>query len=104
MRCSKRSRNTNPSFLFFMTIVKISSKFLFNVVLRDLHILSRYLNQLEVVLTGKTDFIPDSKIEDGFFVIDTSDLIGALMGESGDKRSLSQTCNLLQIPSEYLHN
>ena len=65
---------------------------------------SRYLNQLEVDLTGKTDFIPDSKIENGFFVVDTADLIGALMGESGNKRSLSQTCNLLQVPSENLHN
>jgi hypothetical protein len=83
-----------------MTIIKTSSKLLVNVVLRDLRILSRYLNQLEVDLTGKTDFIPDSKIENGFFVVDTADLIGALMGESGNKRSLSQTCNLLQIPSE----
>ena|SRR5258705_10152177 len=74
------------------------------VVLRVLKILSRYLNQLEVDLTGKTDFIPDSKIEDGVFVVDTADLIGALMGESGNKRSLSQTCNLLQVPSVNMHN
>jgi hypothetical protein len=53
---------------------------------------------------GKTDFIPDSKIENGCFVVDTADLVGALLGESGNKRSLSKTCNLLQIPTENLHN
>jgi len=64
----------------------------------------KYLNQLDVDLTGKTDFIPDSKIESGFYVVDTADLIGALLGESGNKKSLSKMCNLLQLSTVNLHN
>ena len=78
--------------------------FPFRINLRDVYFLPRYFNQLEVDLSGKTDFIPDSRIDSGFFVVDTADLIGALVGESGNKRSLSKTCSLLQIPTEYMHN
>lgn len=87
-----------------MTIIKISSKLSPQCCLIWPTTLSRYLNQLDVDLTGKTHFIPDSKIENGLFVLDTADLIGALLGETGNKKSLSKTCNLLQIPTVNLHN
>ena len=52
-----------------------------------------------------TYVMPDTMPDSGIFVIDTSDLIGALLGEgAGDKRSLQKTCSLLQISTEYLHN
>ena len=45
--------------------------------------------------------MPESQI----FVVDTSDLIGALLGEgSGTRRGLQKTCHLLQIPTDFLHN
>ncbi|KDR83650.1 hypothetical protein GALMADRAFT_86044 [Galerina marginata CBS 339.88] len=63
------------------------------------------LNKLGVDLTGLSYILPDNIPDTGIFVIDTSDLIGALLGEgAGDKRSLDKTCSLLQIRTEYLHN
>ncbi|KAH9482738.1 Good for full DBP5 activity protein 2 [Psilocybe cubensis] len=63
------------------------------------------LKKLEVDLEGMSYIMPDSIPDSGIFVIDTSDLIGALLGEgSGEKRSLDKTCSLLQIPTQYLHN
>lgn len=45
--------------------------------------------------------MPNSQI----FVIDTSDLIGALLGEgSGTRRGLQKTCHLLQIETRLMHN
>ena len=56
-------------------------------------------------LTGLSYVLPDSISDVKISVIDTSDLIGALLGDgAGDKRSLEKTCSLLQIQTEYLHN
>ncbi|PPQ68001.1 hypothetical protein CVT26_007364 [Gymnopilus dilepis] len=63
------------------------------------------LKNLKVNLESMTYVMPDTMPDSGIFVIDTSDLIGALLGEgAGDKRSLQKTCSLLQISTEYLHN
>ncbi|PPQ77435.1 hypothetical protein CVT25_011017 [Psilocybe cyanescens] len=63
------------------------------------------LKKLEVDLNGLSYVLPDNIPDSGIFVIDTSDLIGALLGEgAGDKRSLEKTCGLLQIPTKFLHN
>lgn len=63
------------------------------------------LNKLGVDLTGLSYVLPDTISDVRISVIDTSDLIGALLGEgAGDKRSLEKTCSLLQIQTEYLHN
>ncbi|KAF8883684.1 hypothetical protein BD779DRAFT_1538965 [Infundibulicybe gibba] len=54
--------------------------------------------------------LPDAIPEGGLFVVDTSDLFGALEGApQGDGysfncRSLGRTCKHLQIPTQYLHN
>lgn len=43
--------------------------------------------------------------DNALIIIDTSDLIAALLGDnSGNKKGLSQTCHLLQIPTQFLHN
>jgi len=43
--------------------------------------------------------------EDGIYIVDTADMIAALLGtDSREKKSLEQTCRLLQIPKENLHN
>jgi hypothetical protein len=43
--------------------------------------------------------------DEGLFVVDTSDLFAALEGAATvDRRSLGRVCNLLQLPTEYLHN
>jgi len=66
---------------------------------------TRDLKTLEVDLTGLSYVLPDNNPDSGIFVIDTADLIGALLGEgAGDKRSLEKTCGLLQIPTHFLHN
>ncbi|KAF8974470.1 hypothetical protein BDZ97DRAFT_25748 [Flammula alnicola] len=63
------------------------------------------LNKLGVDLNGLSYVLPDTMPETGIFVIDTADLIGALLGEGdGNKRSLEKTCSLLQIPTKHLHN
>ncbi|KAJ3512539.1 hypothetical protein NLJ89_g3465 [Agrocybe chaxingu] len=63
----------------------------------------RDLQKLEVNLDGLTYLPPDSIPEKGIFVLDTADLIGALLGV-GDNRGLEKTCRLLQITTQYLHN
>lgn len=43
--------------------------------------------------------------DEGQFVVDTSDLFAALEGAGTvDRKSLGRVCNLLQLPTEYLHN
>jgi len=64
------------------------------------------LQKLEVDLEGLTYIgsLPDNVPQDAKIIVDTADLIGALLGEENDKRKLSQTCRLLQIDTEFLHN
>ncbi|RXW15938.1 hypothetical protein EST38_g9916 [Candolleomyces aberdarensis] len=63
------------------------------------------LKRLEVPLTNLTHILPDNTPDSGLFVVDTSDLIGALLGDdSGNRRGLEKMCRLLQINPMYLHN
>jgi hypothetical protein len=56
-------------------------------------------------LAGLSYILPDAVPEEGLFVVDTSDLFGALEGEgSATRRSLDRVCKHLQVPTEYLHN
>ena len=65
----------------------------------------RDLKALGVELAGLSYILPDAMPESQIFIIDTSDLIGALLGEgSGTKRGLQKTCHLLQIRTDFLHN
>lgn len=65
----------------------------------------RDLKTLGVELAGLSYILPDAIPESQIFVIDTSDLIGALLGEgSGSRRGLQKTCHLLQIRTDFLHN
>ncbi|KAF5333090.1 hypothetical protein D9611_002437 [Ephemerocybe angulata] len=64
----------------------------------------KYLKQLGVELTV-THLIPDTAPEEGRIIVDTSDLIGALLGEdTGNRRGLEKTCRLLQQDTLWLHN
>lgn len=56
-------------------------------------------------LDGLLFTLPDNTPEKGIFTVDTAALIGGLLGEDNSgNRSLEKTCNLLQIPIQYLHN
>ncbi|KXN89673.1 hypothetical protein AN958_05540 [Leucoagaricus sp. SymC.cos] len=50
--------------------------------------------------------LPDSGVPTtGLYVVDTSDLFGALIGSGhGQRRSLERTCKMLGIRTEFLHN
>ncbi|EKM80129.1 hypothetical protein AGABI1DRAFT_73024 [Agaricus bisporus var. burnettii JB137-S8] len=49
--------------------------------------------------------LPDTSPTFGLFVVDTSDLFGALMGLStGQRRGLQKTCRMLHISTSFLHN
>jgi hypothetical protein len=68
-------------------------------------IIYRDLKSLGIDLAGLSYVLPDAMPDSQIFVVDTSDLIGALLGEgSGTRRGLQKTCNLLQIRTEFLHN
>jgi len=63
------------------------------------------LKNLGVELAGLSHVLPNAMPDNQTFVIDTSDLIGALLGEgSGTRRGLQKTCNLLRIQTNFLHN
>ena len=65
----------------------------------------RDLKSLGVELAGLSYVLPDTTPENQIYVVDTSDMIGALLGEgSGSRRGLQKTCHLLQIPTDFLHN
>lgn len=56
-------------------------------------------------MDGLSYVLPDAMPDEGLFVVDTSDLFAALEGAGTvDRRSLGRVCNLLQLPTEYLHN
>ncbi|KAI0702905.1 hypothetical protein BC835DRAFT_1320229 [Cytidiella melzeri] len=57
-------------------------------------------------LNGLSYILPEETPSTGIYVVDTTDLFGALEGSSkGNKRSLQQTCRQLQVsPIENLHN
>ena len=65
----------------------------------------RDLKSLGVELAGLSYVLPDTTPENQIYVVDTSDMIGALLGEgSGSRRGLQKTCHLLQIRTDFLHN
>ena len=94
------------SFSFSMTIVKTSSKdrgSTWNGTYS--HHFHRDLKRLEIPLNNLMHILPDNTPDSGLYVVDTSDLIGALLGDdSGNRRGLDRTCRSLQINPEYLHN
>ncbi|KAG6810871.1 hypothetical protein H0H92_009992 [Tricholoma furcatifolium] len=63
----------------------------------------KYLKSLNVPLEGLSYVLPDMMPDEGIFVVDTSDLFGALEGTAG-RRSLRHMCNLMQIKTANLHN
>ena len=48
--------------------------------------------------------LPSTAPDTGLFALDTAELFGALIGEGGNKRSLSHICDQLHVPTQYLHN
>ena len=91
----------------FTIITRISSQCLVLIALFLLTNLNIYrdLKALGVELAGLSYVMPDATPENQIYVVDTSDLIGALLGEgSGSRRGLQKTCHLLQIRTDFLHN
>ena len=48
--------------------------------------------------------LPTKLPEKGTFAIDTTELLGALEGDAGEKRSLERMCRLLRMKAEHFHN
>ncbi|KAL0949460.1 hypothetical protein HGRIS_009514 [Hohenbuehelia grisea] len=59
---------------------------------------------IEAPLKDMTHVLPDAPPESGLFIVDSSDLFGALEGEGNQRKSLERVCRVLQIQAEYLHN
>lgn len=60
---------------------------------------------IDAPLDDLSYLLPDDTPTSGLFVVDTSDLFGALVGLStGQRRSLEKTCRMLQISTSFLHN
>ncbi|KAJ3506438.1 hypothetical protein NMY22_g17250 [Coprinellus aureogranulatus] len=60
---------------------------------------------LRIPLENLTHLIPETAPESGLIAIDTSDQMGALLGEdSGRRTGLEKTCRLLGIDTPFLHN
>jgi len=60
---------------------------------------------IDAPLEDLSFILPDNTPETGLFVVDTSDLFGALTGSAaGQRRSLEKTCRMLQITTMFLHN
>ncbi|KAG6866438.1 hypothetical protein C0991_003956 [Blastosporella zonata] len=65
----------------------------------------KYLNSLKAPLEGLSYVLPDVMPNAGLFVVDTSDLFGALEGVgNADRRALGRMCNLMQVSTTNLHN
>ncbi|PPQ99064.1 hypothetical protein CVT24_003624 [Panaeolus cyanescens] len=67
---------------------------------------TKYLASLGISLEGLSNLplLPGST-EPPFMLVDTSELIAALLGsDKGDSKGLSKTCHLLSIPTKDLHN
>lgn len=93
------------SFSFSMTIVKTSSKDRTSTSNYTHSHIRRDLKRLEIPMNNLMHILPDNTPDSGLFVVDTSDLIGALLGDdTGNRRGLERTCRSLQINPEYLHN
>lgn len=61
---------------------------------------------VEAPLDDLSYLLPDSGVPPtGLFVVDTSDLFGALSGSAhGQRKSLEKTCRMLGIETKFLHN
>ncbi|KAG6911186.1 hypothetical protein DXG01_003053 [Tephrocybe rancida] len=65
----------------------------------------KYLKSLGAPLEGLDYNLPDVLPDTGLFVVDTSDLFGALEGTTAaDRRALGRMCTLMQLPTANLHN
>lgn len=96
-----------PVFLTFHDNSQDIKSVLFPIALSSLNNLAIYrdLKTLGVEPTGLSHVLPEAMPDGQTFVVDTSDLIGGLLGEgTGTRRGLQKTCNLLQIRTEFLHN
>ncbi|KAL9712881.1 hypothetical protein Ac2012v2_004121 [Leucoagaricus gongylophorus] len=61
-------------------------------------------DSIEAPLENLSYLLPDSGVpKSGLFVVDTSDLYGALSGKE-QGRSLEKTCRMLGIDTTFLHN
>lgn len=91
-----------------MTTDKISSKLHNNSnPALDTHS-TRYLNSkdIEAPLSNIAPVLPDTALDGGIYIVDTSDLFGALEGEGAgnQKRGLKFLCRAFGIETRYLHN
>lgn len=60
---------------------------------------------IEAPIADLTPILPETTPDSGMYIIDTSDLFGALVGEGGNHRSsLKTVCKRLEIPTKFLHN
>ncbi|KAF9534229.1 hypothetical protein CPB83DRAFT_843895 [Crepidotus variabilis] len=65
----------------------------------------KYLNEMKVDLESLSYLIPESTNATGLFVVDTAELIAALLGDnSGNNKGLEDTCRLLQLHPKNMHN
>jgi hypothetical protein len=66
----------------------------------------KYMKSQDAPLDDLSYLLPDSGIPTvGLFVVDTSDLFGALSGSAqGQRKSLEKTCRMLGIETKFLHN
>jgi len=64
----------------------------------------KYLKAIDALPDGFVVALPDSVPNEGTYIVDTSDLFGALEGKVGERRKLDVMCRLLGIKTEYRHN
>ena len=48
--------------------------------------------------------MPDSGPSTGIYLVDTSELFGALIGDVGERKKMDAMCHLLGMTTEHRHN
>jgi hypothetical protein len=69
--------------------------------------IDRTLNRLGAPIDGAVDvgqLPPDTIPTQGIYIVDTTIVFGALIGDCKNKKGLRDVCAFLQIPTRYLHN
>ncbi|KAJ7791582.1 hypothetical protein B0H14DRAFT_2934931 [Mycena olivaceomarginata] len=77
------------------------------LVFHDAHEDIKTLNRLGAPIDGAVDvgqLPPDTIPTQGIYIVDTTILFGALIGDCKNKKGLRDVCAFLQIPTRYLHN
>lgn len=64
----------------------------------------RYLKQLDAPIENLSYILPDIMPDDGIFVVDTTELFGALQGDISEKTKLERMCLLLKTSTVNTHN